>query len=45
MHNAEFMHELMRECDNTPGELAANRKLPFRPNVLDWDDEEDVQGR
>jgi len=45
MHNAEFMHELMRECDNTPGELAANHKLPFRPNVLDWDDEEEVQGR
>lgn len=47
MHNAEFIHELVRECDDSPGQLSAHKskKLSFRPRVLDWDDEEEVQAR
>lgn len=46
MHNAQFIHELMRECDQAPGELCAHKKLSFRPRVLDWEnvnEEEEVQ--
>lgn len=43
MHNAQFMHELIRECDQAPGKLSAHKRLSFRPRVLDWDHNEEEE--
>jgi len=38
LHHANLMHESVRECDLTPSELSAHKKLVNRCQVLDWDE-------